>query len=463
MLNNKIKHSVKLQFDKLFDGNSFVSIVVEVDQQFPASIINRLNESNFRYFHWSQQSLDYCFTAIDSVFNISINGNNRLTKSSLLIKDFNLVTNWSQFQLNNIPLFTGGIKFTQDQPDSIWNEYSDSDWFIPKFILLSYEKKNFIVFNFSSSDNEKVVDLNLSVLEKLFISSIDYDNHLLEFISGGSLESEVHERVLWTNKVNEALDKIDKGLAQKIVLSREIIYKLEPNYSMVSILNFLKSKFSRCYVFSYKKNGSVFLGASPERLAKLSGGWIEADALAGSIRRGKTTEEDNQLAQSLLTSQKNILEQKAVVDFIANSFNSFSDEVVFEPVPIIRKLENIQHLWTNIKAMLNSNYSIFELLKEIHPTPAICGAPWNNALQFIKELENHSRGLFSGVIGWFNFENEAEFAVAIRSALIRNDELHAYAGCGIVNGSDPLDEFEETKLKLSAILSILNHENIYQS
>ena len=111
----------------------------------------------------------------------------------------------------------------------------------------------------------------------------------------------------------------------------------------------------------------------------------------------------------------------------------------------------------------NGNYSIFELLKEIHPTPAICGVPWNNALQFIKELEDHSRGFFAGVIGWFNFESEAEFAVAIRSALIKNKELYAFAGCGIVKGSDPIDEFEETKLKLNAILSILNHEKIYQS
>lgn len=463
MLNNNIKNIVRDSFNNLFDSESYVSIAVPLNTSFSTNIEKQLSKSNLKFFHWTQISVNYSFTAIDSIFDISINGNNRLTKSSEQIDNLKILSNWEDYNLQSVPLFTGGIKFTQDHKNSIWSDYSDSDWFMPKFILLTLQERNFIIFNFSPLDNPANIDINFNSLNNLLIDFANCPEKTIHSITIDSFDSEVHERINWTNKVNEALDKIDKGLAQKIVLSREVVFSLETDYCISPILNYLKAKFKRCYVFAYKKNDSIFFGASPERLAKINNGWIEADALAGSIKRGSSKEEDDILAESLLNSQKNLLEQKAVVDFIANSFNSFSDEVVFEQTPIIRKLENIQHLWTNIKAKLNAEYSIFELLKEIHPTPAICGVPWNNALQFIKELEEHSRGLFAGVIGWFNFEQQAEFAVAIRSAIIKNNELHAFAGCGIVKGSDPYDEFEETKLKLSAILSSLNHDKIYQS
>ena len=177
---------------------------------------------------------------------------------------------------------------------------------------------------------------------------------------------------------------------------------------------------------------------------------------------GKDETEDKELAEELLNSQKNLNEQKAVVEFIEDSFQDFSDEIIYEEKPIIRKLSNIQHLWTPIKAKLNKGYTIFHLLKSIHPTPAICGAPWSVALSNIKQLENFERGLFAGITGWFNFDNEGEFAVSIRSALLRGNNLYAFAGCGIVEGSDPEIEFEETELKLKPILSLFENEKTYQ-
>ena len=146
------------------------------------------------------------------------------------------------------------------------------------------------------------------------------------------------------------------------------------------------------------------------------------------------------------------------MDFIAKSFSSFTEDIEYDPKPIIRKLPNIQHLWTPIKAKLKSNRPVFSFLKEVHPTPAICGVPWTAAMSQILKQENHNRGLYTGAIGWFNFRNEGEFAVAIRSALLQKNRLFAFAGCGIVKGSDPQTEFEETKLKLKPILSLFDYE-----
>ena len=139
-----------------------------------------------------------------------------------------------------------------------------------------------------------------------------------------------------------------------------------------------------------------------------------------------------------------------------------SDEIIFDDKPVIRKLPNIQHLWTIMKARLKDDIKMFDLLMRLHPTPAICGDPWKIAKDFILEMEPHDRGLYSGNIGWFNYNGCGEFAVGIRSAVINESNLFAYAGCGIVEGSEPNSEYEESEIKLKPILSLFVDEKIYQ-
>ena len=106
--------------------------------------------------------------------------------------------------------------------------------------------------------------------------------------------------------------------------------------------------------------------------------------------------------------------------------------------------------------MLLSPGSMMNLLKDLYPTPAICGFPKETALHFIKKSENYRRGLYSGIIGWFNLEENGEFVVALRSALAVNNKIIAFAGNGIVDDSNPETEFKETELKLKTILSLFN-------
>jgi menaquinone-specific isochorismate synthase len=123
------------------------------------------------------------------------------------------------------------------------------------------------------------------------------------------------------------------------------------------------------------------------------------------------------------------------------------------------KLENIQHLKTKFEGVLFKDKFFFDLINELQPTPAVCGFPKEEAYKFILENETYERGLYSGITGWFNLYDEGEMAVAIRSALIKGNKLHAFAGCGIVEGSDPVAEYEETEIKLKPIFSIFGYEN----
>ncbi len=259
------------------------------------------------------------------------------------------------------------------------------------------------------------------------------------------------------------MQKITNGVFKKVVLSREVCLELKTSTNVTKLLNDLSAKYPRCYTFAFNKNNSLFLGASPEKLAKFSNNQIEVDALAGSAPRGETLEEDLNYENFLLNSEKNLNEQQAVVSFINQLLEDITENIYFKKNPVIRKLPNIQHLWTVITAKLKNDYKLFDVLKALHPTPAICGTPWKTARDFILDIEPHDRGLYSGNIGWFNFNGSGEFAVAIRSALIKNKKLYAYAGCGIVEGSEPNLEFEESEIKLKPILSLFVDEKVHQS
>ncbi len=439
---------------------SFCSIIENINFDV---IIQKIEKLKNPFFYWSQKNQNIAFIGIDSLIRISVDGTERTIQTEKNIQQFSdkFIDNWDKFNLDSVPMFLGGLKFSPNEINELWSDYRDSDWFVPKILFYKKEDRYFLVLNLEKEN-----------YQQQFISSLNFVQHILfnednlelsKFIIKSSYTGSEEERLLWIDKVKAALKKIEEGEFQKIVLSRSVKLSFSENGSITQLLKSLSSTYPRCYVFAFRQNNSTFFGASPERLAKISNGTIEADALAGSIRRGETPDEDLILEKELLASKKNLNEQKAVVHFIANSFSEFATDIEYNPDPIIRKLPNIQHLWTPIKAKLSKNRSVFAVLKSIHPTPAICGVPWSNALISIRAMEKHARGLYAGIIGWFNFNNEGEFAVSIRSALIKDNELYAFAGCGIVDGSDPIAEYEEINLKLKPILNLFEHEEIHQS
>lgn len=212
-----------------------------------------------------------------------------------------------------------------------------------------------------------------------------------------------------------------------------------------------------------KESNSIFFGSSPEKMFSLKDKKLETEALAGSSARGLNIEDDLINESNLLLNPKELCEHKNVFSFLINSLKNFSDEISYSSNPQIKKLSNIQHLQTPITAILKDEIDILELLKVLHPTPAVCGLPQKNALELIKDLEYFDRGLYAGIIGWYNAKKRAEFVVSIRSALLKDNTITAFAGCGIVEGSNPVTEFYETELKLKPILSLLENEIINQS
>ncbi len=450
---DKIKHFVQTNSIK---SRTLSSLIFDFDTIDFSSILNNIQKIEEPFFYTTHVKKNISFLGFNSVFQVKAYGDSRIENTEKKISELeeNFCSNWSEYNVDAVPLFLGGMKFSIDNSNELWSDFSDSDWFIPKFLFLELDGRSFVVYNFFGNPfvNDKITS-DFDTL-KILLTKNNSDRTIGKI----KISSNGKEKKSWIDNVNKALREIDSGSVQKIVLSRQVNLELESKTNITKILEKLGENYPRCYVFAFRKNKSIFFGASPEKLAKISNGIIEADALAGSISRGKTEEEDTALAETLLASKKDLAEQKIVVSFIKNSFTHFCDNVIYEKHPIIRKLPNIQHLWTPIKGEVSSEQSIFSILKELHPTPAICGVPWTKARDSIIEMEPHDRGLFSGMIGWFNFNNEGEFAVAIRSALLKEKTIYAFAGCGIVNGSVPEIEYAESELKLRPIISLF--ENI---
>ncbi|KAG6753018.1 hypothetical protein POTOM_043062 [Populus tomentosa] len=196
----------------------------------------------------------------------------------------------------------------------------------------------------------------------------------------------------------------------------------------------------------------------PEQLFHRNCLGISSEAVAGTRARGGSMALDLQIQLDLLSSPKDHLEFTIVRDNIRKKLEAVCDRIVVEPNKAIRKFHRVQHLYAQLAGELRSEDDEFNILSSLHPTPAVCGFPTEEARLLIAETEVFDRGMYAGPVGWFG-GGESEFAVGIRSALVEKG-LGAliYAGTGIVKGSNPSLEWDELELKTSQFTKLLKLE-----
>ena len=445
---------------KYRQGQSLVSFV------FPASKIelkdrlNSLCKNQKVFFYLERPSERKMFFGINSILSITEKGEKRfssLEKRVVSLKE-QFISNQRNFNLI-IPLFLGGMKFTVEHSDNDWKDFDDSDWFIPELLYLENGEQNYFTFNIFTSqkiNTEAIVSKFENVLT-LFLSSAEKDqNKELRVLKKSG--NEPKDKKKWKNQVNQVLEKIEDGELRKIVLSRKVELIFTTDISIEPILKNLIGNYPECTLFIYHNGKSSFIGASPETLAKFYDKEMHLEILAGSANRGTDQSNDQELESKLLNSSKDLNEHNLAVNYVKECLEK-SIESIEVSQPSIKKLKNIQHLSSTIDLNINEHNTFINIIGKIHPTPAVCGVPSDAALNFIKKIETHQRGLYAGLIGWFNFQFEGEMVLAIRSALVIGNRLIAYAGCGIVKDSSPDKEFEETELKLKPFLSIFKNEN----
>ena len=254
----------------------------------------------------------------------------------------------------------------------------------------------------------------------------------------------------WNRLMNAIADGISRGEMTKVVSSREVEFTSETPYNVASILANLVDNNPNCFIFGYEKDGRTFVGASPEILVRHRGSEILSYALAGTAPKdgpNAWTEEQ------LLTNTKNIIEHNIVRDRIVNTMRQITPHVTVGETGIM-ELSHLYHLRTIITAK-DSTKSLVEWAKLLHPTPALGGEPREKALALLQEYESHERGMYAAPFGFMKDMGDGIVVVAIRSALIMDNVLYAYAGCGVVADSDADEEYAETNNKMRTILDAL--------
>ncbi len=260
----------------------------------------------------------------------------------------------------------------------------------------------------------------------------------------------------WHEQVTSATRLIRRGDLRKVVLAQSLRLALDRPVDVPDALARLAETYPACYRFLIQPaSGGTFYGATPERLVTLRGQTVETEALAGSIGRGETQAEDESLADRLRTNEKDSHEHTLVVDTIRDQLDPITESVRTGDRGI-RRLATVQHLQTPIRADLAGEQHVLSVVEALHPTPAVGGLPPDGALATIRDAEAFSRGWYAAPVGWFDEHGDGTFAVAIRSALADGDEATLFAGAGIVEDSDPSDEWDELQLKYGPMLDVLS-------
>jgi len=287
----------------------------------------------------------------------------------------------------------------------------------------------------------------------------------------------------WGRLVAGAIARIDEGALGKVVLARQVDVTANRPFVTSDVLSRLLALYPTCIVF--RVDG--FLGASPELLIERRGTHVASHPLAGTIGRSGDLATDEALIAGLLASPKERREHAYVIDGLRRTLGPLCESLDVPGKPTVLELRNVSHLATRLTGVLSAvpagpdgspagpRYgrawpepsgvqpahpglcvpSALQLVAEVHPTPAVGGTPTDEAVAYIGEVEGFDRGRYAGPVGWMDAHGDGSWGIGLRSAHVDGDHATMYAGVGIVAGSRPGTELEETQLKLQALLAAL--------
>jgi menaquinone-specific isochorismate synthase len=260
----------------------------------------------------------------------------------------------------------------------------------------------------------------------------------------------------WKERVAQAIVQIEKAGVDKVVLARDLVATTSADIDARPILKKLATEYPSTWTFAV--DGLV--GATPELLLRLSRGMVTSRVLAGTIPKTGDDAKDLALAASLARSSKDLEEHEYAVRSVAEALEPFCSSTNVPESPFVLHLANVMHLATDVTgALIESKQRVdaFSLLQSLHPSAAVCGTPRNIAFDIIDEIEGMNRGRYAGPVGWIDASGDGELGIALRTGQISGREIRIYAGCGIVAGSNPEKELEESNAKMIPMRSALQN------
>ncbi len=245
--------------------------------------------------------------------------------------------------------------------------------------------------------------------------------------------------------INKGIQLVEEDILEKIVLASRVKIALKNKLYLIQILKKLKNNQPNTYKYVWKRNGKdITFGASPEKLFSFHKPNLILEAIAGTVS-------SNLNPDSLLESTKDLKEHNYVVHYLIDCLKFLKINNYIKSALKVTSFGEISHLQTLICAKIDS-ICPFDLLRILHPSPAVCGSPKKKAINWINTLESFSRGNYASPMGWVDSEGNSEFIVAIRGARYIDQHLEFIAGSGIVKGSIANKEIEEIQLKFKSLV-----------
>ncbi len=350
--------------------------------------------------------------------------------------------------------FYGGMRFPIKNIDSEWRDFGSLYFFVPLFELINKGLKSYFVCNIKTPIKDveailkKLDSIKTCLDSRKPLTSINYTGR-----------EDIPDKEQWKKKLKEAIEQIRKNEIIKVVLARRSSFKLKKPFDPFLLLADPKYKGERAYHFLIKPSShAMFLSMSPERIFLRKADNLEAEAVAGTRKRGVTEQEDEVLSLELKKSRKELTEHRLVSELLRKKLASICTTFQVKEKETILKLSYMQHLYTSFSGKLKRGVSDSDIISLLYPNPAIAGYPVEYALRKIEEMEEFDRGWYSGPFGWVA-QDCAEFVVSIRSGLFVKDTLYLYSGAGIVSESDPEMEWEELNYKIQNFTSFLSYDS----
>jgi len=438
---------------------TLVSVTVEADIEDPCAAVFASRLASDRWFCWEQPDRGFALAGLGVAHEATSRGPDRfedVARECVRTGGEAILEAPPRLPAGAGAVWLGGFAFDPEGgASSTWSSLPPASLVLPELALCRSDGRTFLTVSAvvqPGDDPDRLgagIEARLAGLRPQPLPMLDPHPTAAAAIRSVRPPGEFEAAVA------AATERVQDGEMSKVVLAREVVVSAAAAHDPAPLFGAMREQFPACFCFCCGTPEAAFIGASPELLLRRSGAGVSTVALAGSTRRSSDPAVDDHLGEQLLRSDKNRREQRIVAERIVRGLRPHAVWVEAAEEPEIVKVANIQHLATPVIAQLAEPRSAIELAGMLHPTPAVGGEPWPLAAGAIAELERMDRGWYAGPVGWMDATEDGEFCVALRSALLRDREAHLYAGVGVVAGSDPAAELDETEVKLEALLPLL--------
>ena len=481
----------KEQFQQYADqGFNIIPVAkdVHLDDVTPLTIYSQIsNKSNTFLLEsveggetWAQ----YSIVGLDCLDTIKVTGNTIETKTGDQISSFisdnpldeiqELISGLKTPEIKDLPRFYGGYvgffayesaKYAEKRIADLVNKDSKFDEHMPEIFLVKAEKLIVydntdqsiqIIFNVdpSKTSYEEALDA-IEKIGSLLNSEDTIFDDTFKTPSGEMAFNSNFEKDDYIKAVGLVKNYIEEGDVMQVVLAQDFSQDFQNN--PFDLYRALRQLNPSPYMYYLDLDECQIVGASPEILIRLEDDKVTLRPIAGTRKRGSNAEEDLANEKDLLTDPKEIAEHLMLIDLGRNDVGRVSKmgTVKVTDKMIVEKYSHVMHIVSNVTGTLSEDLDAIDALKAALPAGTLSGAPKIRAMQIINELEPSSRGIYGGAIGYISWNGNIDTAIAIRTAVIKDNVIHVGAGAGIVADSIPENEWLECKQKAKVFLDAM--------